>query len=58
MVKAEIIMLPAAASERFGDKMKKYICRTPAGIVSANISTILLHIIYGKGDDVTTDEVW
>ena len=44
MVKAEIIMLPAAAIDRFGDVAKAYTWSTPAGIASANISVVLLHI--------------
>ena len=51
MVKAEIMMLPAAAIDRFGDETKAYIWSTPAGIASANISADLLIIIYRKCDN-------
>ena len=47
VVKAEMRMLPAAAVERFGDETKAYICKTPPGIASPNISPILLIIIFG-----------
>ena len=50
VVKAEIIMLPAAAIDRFGEITKAYIWITPAGIASANISANLLAIIYRKCD--------
>ena len=50
VVKAEIIMLPAAAIDRFGDFANAYICRTPAGIASANISAHLPYNIYRKCD--------
>ena len=51
MVKAEIMMLPAAAIDRFGDETKAYVWSTPAGIASANISTILLLTICRKCDN-------
>ena len=53
VVKAEIIMLPAAASDRFGDKTNAYIWSTPAGIASANISESLVNIICRRCDNTT-----